>query len=108
MHAEFSRSALALDSQDAGYARASKFAKPDGQGVQRMLACRVLVGEYTAGTADCVVPPQRREGLNYDSTVDHVQCPEIHVAFNDAAAYPEYLITFKQAPAFEAQASDCL
>ena len=33
---------------------------------------------------------------HYDSTVDNEQNPNIFVTYNDAQAYPEYLIKFKQ------------
>ena len=43
------------------------------------------------------VPPAQPgtdEMLPYDTTVDKMPQPDMYVAFHDAQAYPEYLITF--------------
>lgn len=34
--------------------------------------------------------------MRYDSTVDDTARPEIYVAYKDAQAFPEYLISFRQ------------
>ena len=35
--------------------------------------------------------------LRYDSTVDALTMPGIFVTYHDSQAYPEYLVTFRQA-----------
>ena len=59
----------------------------------------VLTGEYTLGTSSTIVPLAKdsKKDVNvlFDSTVDNIQNPSIFVTYNDAQAYPEYLITFK-------------
>jgi hypothetical protein len=44
-----------------------------------------------------VVAPVKTAGTYdlYDSVVDIVESPTVFVIFEDAHAYPEYLITFK-------------
>lgn len=42
-------------------------------------------------------PPKDINGVRYDSTVDDVNDPKIHVMFQDNQAYPEYLIKFNRA-----------
>ena len=63
-----------------------------------MLACRVAIGEYTRGVSNAKQPAMRDtvHNIPYDSTVDNEQNPNIFVTYNDAQAYPEYLIKFKQ------------
>ena len=55
----------------------------------------MLVGEYCQGKKDQPTPDVRHGTDLYDSTVDNVSNPQIFVAYHDAQAYPEYLITFK-------------
>ena len=57
-----------------------------------------MVGEYCLGVQDALVPAVRdaTTHAHYDSTVDNLQNPNIFVTYNDAQAYPEYLIKFKQ------------
>ena len=80
---------------DASYSSSHRYSKPNGAGEQQMFACRVLVGEYCQGKQDQPTPDVRHGTDLYDSTVDDVNKPEIFVAYHDAQAYPEYLITFK-------------
>ena len=79
----------------AGYSL--RYAPPDGRGVRRIYACRVLNGEYCRGQQDMREPPPRpgRGHLPYDSTVDDTARPEIYVTYKDSQAYPEYLISFR-------------
>lgn len=39
-------------------------------------------------------PPKDKNGARYDSVVDNLNDPKIHVIFRDNQAYPEYLIKF--------------
>lgn len=42
-------------------------------------------------------PPKDINGARYDSAVNDVYDPKIHIIFRDNQAYPEYLIKFKSA-----------
>jgi len=80
---------------NASYSSSHRYSKPNSAGDQQMFACRVLVGEYCQGKQDQPTPDVRHGTDLYDSTVDNVNTPQIFVAYHDAQAYPEYLITFK-------------
>ncbi len=64
----------------------------------QMYVVRVLVGDFTKGTKDMIVPPSKNEPSNenllFDSVVDNMARPKIFVIFQDHQCYPEYLITF--------------
>lgn len=65
--------------------------------MKHMYLVRVLVGEFTQGARDMIVPPPKDPNdptVLYDSVVDNVSNPTIFVVFYDADAYPEYLITY--------------
>ena len=78
--------------RDAKYSE--RYASSDGEHVQRIFACRVLVGRYCVGEKDALVPAVRTGNTLFDSTVDSVLDPRIFVTYHDAQAYPEYLIHF--------------
>ena len=77
------------------------YCPPDSTGLSRMYVVKVLVGKYSAGAKGMKMPPSRNDPRNphllYDSVVDNVNNPSIHVIFADHQCYPEYLITFKPA-----------
>ncbi|XP_072558555.1 protein mono-ADP-ribosyltransferase PARP14-like isoform X1 [Paramormyrops kingsleyae] len=82
---------------DPKYSASHTYSKPDAQGHKNMYWARVLVGDFTRGSAGLVAPPVKASGNVsdlYDSVVDHVSSPQIFVTFHDVQAYPEYLITF--------------
>ncbi|XP_072558552.1 protein mono-ADP-ribosyltransferase PARP14-like [Paramormyrops kingsleyae] len=82
---------------DPKYSASHTYSKPDAQGHKNMYWARVLVGDFTQGSAGLVVPPVKRSGNGsdlYDSVVDNVGSPQMFVIFHDVQAYPEYLITF--------------
>jgi poly [ADP-ribose] polymerase 10/14/15 len=63
-----------------------------------MFLCRVAVGDWSKGTNGQLTPdpkPDNKLEL-FDSTTDNVGNPSIFVVYNDAQAYPEYLVSFKQ------------
>ena len=63
-----------------------------------MYLARVLVGDYTVGKRDILVPPSKTQNDptdTFDSVVDQMLNPEIFVVFHDTQCYPEYLITFQ-------------
>lgn len=75
-----------------------KFSPPDSQDLRRMFLCRVGVGDYCEGTQDALTPDPKPDNphAHFDSTVDDVDDPSIFVAYHDAQAYPEYLITYRR------------
>ena len=82
--------------RDASYSMSSSYSKPDVHGVQRMFLARVCIGDYCKGERDALTPAVRHGNVLYDTTVDNMADPSIYVAYNDAQAYPEYLIKFSQ------------
>ncbi|XP_072243280.1 protein mono-ADP-ribosyltransferase PARP14-like [Leuresthes tenuis] len=74
---------------------ARSYAQPDASGHKRMYQARVLVGDYTRGSAGMIAPPSKSVNAAdlYDSVTDK-SAPTMFVVFNDIQAYPEYLITF--------------
>lgn len=54
-----------------------------------------MVGRYTRGKPDMkTLPMKSRTTEQYDSAVDNEYAPTMYVVFNDAAAYPDYIIKF--------------
>lgn len=84
--------------RDACYSARAPCCRPDGSDeAQCMYLARVAVGTCVQGTPAMAEPPEREPGTLYDSTVDNVDDPTIFVVFHDAAVYPEYIITFRDA-----------
>ena len=84
--------------RDASYSTYPVYSPRDTHGVQSIFLARVVVGEYCRGEKDALTPDVRDAATSalYDSTVDNVRDPSIFVTYNDAQAYPEYLVKFKQ------------
>ena len=82
--------------RDALYSSSVEYSRPNTNGVQHMFLCRVVVGEYCKGEIDKLTPPPRNGNILFDATVDDVRNPSIFVTYNDAQAYPEYLVRFRQ------------
>ena len=82
--------------RDASYSSSTTYSIPNAQGVQHIFLCRVAVGEYCLGKNGQLEPDVRSGATRYDSTVNNMSNPSIFVAFDDAQAYPEYLVQFKQ------------
>jgi hypothetical protein len=83
--------------RDASYSSHPTYSRPDKKGVQRMFMCRVVVGDWCKGNNGALTPDTKPKSLElFDTTVDTVHKPSIFVAYHDAQAYPEYLISFKQ------------
>ncbi|XP_070548669.1 protein mono-ADP-ribosyltransferase PARP14-like [Ptychodera flava] len=83
---------------DAYYSSSATYSPPDTNGHKYMYVCKVLTGEYTKGKQEMLVPPSKDPNNTtdyFDCVVDDTANPTIFVIFNDAMAYPEYLITFK-------------
>lgn len=81
---------------NASYSMSTTYSTPNADGLQHIFACRVVVGEYCKGREGLLAPPSRSGDINFDSTVDDVRQPQIFVTYNDAQAYPEYLVQFRQ------------
>ncbi|XP_070569307.1 protein mono-ADP-ribosyltransferase PARP14-like [Ptychodera flava] len=82
------------------YSAGRTYSPPDDNGYKYIYQCKVLTGEYARGKQDMMVPPPKNPNnptICYDSVVDKIDNPTIFVVFNDALAYPEYLIKFKEA-----------
>ena len=54
-----------------------------------MILSKVVTGRYIVGNSDMKTPPP-----GYHSTVNSILPSTIFVVYDDAAAYPEYVIKF--------------
>ncbi|XP_073710890.1 protein mono-ADP-ribosyltransferase PARP14-like [Misgurnus anguillicaudatus] len=81
---------------NASYSANNTYSVPNAQGIKHMYLCRVLTGDFTAGSSAMIVPPPKNTTTAdlYDTVVDNPAAPTIFVVFRDDNAYPEYLITF--------------
>lgn len=61
-----------------------------------MIRASVVTGQYCAGNRDMKSAPYLPSSnfRQFDSVVDKVEKPTIFVVFNDASAYPEYIIEY--------------
>merc|ERR1712139_58590 len=82
--------------RDASYSSSTTYSRPNKKGIQHMFLCRVVVGAYTKGIRDALIPEVRKGNLLYDTTVNDMMNPGIYVTYHDAQAYPEYLVKFRQ------------
>lgn len=66
-------------------------------GVQHMFMARVLVGRVGQGHSGLLAPPPVSRGslTLFDSVSDSPRHPNMFVVFQDAQAFPEYVIAFK-------------
>ena len=83
--------------RDASCAAHDRYSPRDEHNHKHVYLARVLVGEYTVGRRDLIVPPPKdpnNPAVLYDSVVDNVQDPSIFCIFYDSQAYPEYHIEF--------------
>ncbi|XP_067658842.1 uncharacterized protein [Haliotis asinina] len=65
------------------------------RGKKYMFQAKVLVGQYTKGTADMTRPPPRAGHELYDSCVNDKNQPTIFVTFDQNQSYPEFLIEYE-------------
>lgn len=91
----------------AKYGKGSYFAKyaktadsyTDYGDQKHMFVVRVLPGDFALGSSSFVRPPPRNPSDPfelYDSCVDNLQNPIIHVIFTFDQVYPEYIIEYKK------------
>lgn len=61
-----------------------------------MIQARVITGRFCDGNSSLKTAPYLPSSyyLQYDSVVNNVARPTIFVVFNDASAYPEYVIEY--------------
>ena len=65
-----------------------------------MYMAQVLVGRYTNGNSGmkaCPAIDPKKPSEKYDSLCDDSRNPSMFITFNDAQAYPSYLVYFKLA-----------
>lgn len=64
-----------------------------------MILARVVTGEYCLGDRRYTSPPtikdENQNEIQYDSVVDRLIDPRIFCVFEDAKAYPDYVIKYK-------------
>jgi len=74
-----------------------RFAKPDENNVKHILLCRVITGNFAVGNPTMKSAPVYDEDKStlYHSVVNSLADPTVFVTFNDWAAYPAYMINFK-------------
>eukprot|EP01084_Bolivina_argentea_P276600 471986_1 len=77
---------------DASYSASARYS-PD----KKMLQCNVLCGESTKGNSSISLKtwPKKKNGHLYDSLVDSISNPTMHVIHEDARALPMFVIHFK-------------
>ena len=84
---------------NASYSAQTTYSLPDTNENKYIYLVRVLTGQYTAGHHSLIVAPPKdpTKNLNvlFDSVVDNVTNPSMYIVFQDAQAYPEYLIKFQ-------------
>jgi len=80
---------------DSEYSSRDSYSKPNSSGEKLIFLCWVLVGEYCKGKEDAPAPDEIQCHKRYDTTVDNMHTPKIFATYNDAQAYPQYLVNFK-------------
>jgi len=62
-----------------------------------LFLANVWVAEHTRGDPSMLNPPFKRSSafLRYETTVDNVPAPSMHVVYRDGQSYPAYLIHFE-------------
>ena len=58
-----------------------------------IILARVTIGRYVQGASGIT---QQALPSGYHSTVNITGCPQMFVVYHDAAAYPEYIISFRR------------
>ena len=81
------------------YSAGSTFSPPNNNGEKFMIMAKVITGDYCKGDVSLKCAPYKKDQKfeQYDSVVDDESKPTMYAVFHDAAAYPEYIIKFKQA-----------
>ena len=77
---------------DVSYSIDDTYSHPDSQGNKYMHLARVVVGDFCVGNDTMNVPPPMPATSNlllYDSMINRLNPPPMHVIYHDAQAYPE-------------------
>ena len=79
------------------YSSNSSYSVPDNDGIQHMLNCSVVCGEYITGRQDMIAPPNKpNKRIRYESTVDNTINPQIIITHSDNQAIPKFIVSFKR------------
>lgn len=76
-------------------AYSANYAAPDQNQHKYVMQTRVLTGEWCQGDPNRKAAPYKNPTEQYESVVDDMNAPTIYVVFNDASAYPEYIVKFQ-------------
>lgn len=82
--------------RDANYSNQDKYARPDSTGMKTMILADVITGDFCQGERN-MKTPKLKPGSNHvcESAVENLSDPSIFVVFQDASAYPAYVISYK-------------
>ena len=87
-------------STTAGCASQDKYCSPNSDGERVIIAARVVTGRFCVGRRFLKSPPtikdENGEVVKYNSVTDDMENPQMYCVFDDAAAYPDYIIKFKE------------
>ena len=81
----------------AAYSLRGYSCKHEALGGSVLFLANVWLAEHTRGEPSMLNPPFKSgsECLRYETTVDNVQAPSMHVVYRDGQSYPAYLIHFE-------------
>ncbi|XP_067940598.1 protein mono-ADP-ribosyltransferase PARP15-like [Watersipora subatra] len=82
---------------DSSYSSINKYCRPNRDGMKHIIMARVIVGDFCLGFRGCKAVPDKLDmrPQPYDSVVDNMENPTMYAVFDDASAYPDYLIEFE-------------
>ena len=74
----------------------ANYAQVNGQGHKYIIQARVITGEWCKSSPQMKATPYKPNSpQQYECAVDDVNNPTIYVVFEDAYAYPDYIIKFQ-------------
>ena len=81
--------------RDSSYSVNPRYCKPNSNGFQYILLCKVIVGDSVQGSTGMKIA-LKPDGTEYDTFVDHPGSPSIYVSWRDYTAIPMYRLKFKK------------
>ena len=85
-------------STTAGFASQEKYCPTNSNGERVMILVRVITGRFCLGKKSFKSPPTTKDEsgciVKYNSVTDNMENPQMFCVFEDAAAYPDYVIKF--------------
>ncbi|XP_046373440.2 protein mono-ADP-ribosyltransferase PARP14-like isoform X2 [Haliotis rufescens] len=83
---------------EASYSAQKELSPKDDRGFKYIYLCQVITGIFTKGDVKMLDAPFLEKGssIRYDSVVDNVKRPTMHVVFRDTQSYPQYLFAIKE------------